>query len=46
MFSAVETVLKHDCMLQGSEEVYKPLLYDSGRAIRFSPDLFILNSSS
>ena len=36
MFSTAETVLRHGDMFQGSDEVKKPLLHDSGQAIRFA----------
>ena len=35
-FLTAETVLRHGCMFQGSDEVQKPLLYDSARAIRIA----------
>ena len=35
MFLAVSTVLRYFGMFQGSVEVYKPLLYDSGQVICF-----------
>ena len=36
MFSTIETILRHGGMFQGSDEVYKPLFYYSGRAIHFA----------
>ena len=35
-FSTAQTVLRHGHMLQGINEVYKPLLYDSALGIRFT----------